>query len=85
MGNCGSDDGRPIVLVFDCISLGTHEISTMDGLKLKKAVDELARRLNVPSYYIKDVLYKYTLLDKYSKIRDLNLPDGAVLNVKFSN
>ena len=84
MGNCGSDDGRPIILVFDCISLGTHEISTMDGLKLKKPIEELARRLNVPTYYIKDVLYKYNTLDKSAKIKDLNLPDGAVLSVKFS-
>ena len=36
MGNCGRDDGKPILLVFDCLSYGTHEITTMDGLKLKK-------------------------------------------------
>ena len=84
MGNCGSDEGKPILLVFDCISFGTHEIKTMDGLKLKNVVDELAKRINVPSRYIGDILYKYDTLDKYKKIRDLNIPYGAILIVKFS-
>ena len=85
MGNCGSDEGNPTILTFDCISLGKHEINTMDGLKLKNALDELSRRLNIPAYKIGDVVYKYTVLDKYKKIRDLNLPPDAVLIVKFGN
>ncbi len=84
MGNCGSDEGKPILLVFDFISFGTYEIKTMDGLKLKNVVDELAKRMNIKTSYIGDIVYKYDTLDKYKKIRDLNIPYGAKLVVKFS-
>ena len=83
MGNCGRDDGKPILLVFDCLSYGTHEITTMDGLKLKKPLEELSRRIGIPENKIGDVKYKYATLDKLSKIRKLNLPTGAVLSVKI--
>ena len=85
MGNCGcGSDGKPILLIFDCISFGTHEIYTMDGLKLKKAVEELSKRIRVPLSKITEVLYKYDPLNISKKIKDLNLPSGAVLSVKFA-
>ena len=83
MGNCGCDEGKPILLVFDCLSFGTHEITTMDGLRLKKVLGELSRRIRVPESRIGDVLYKYSPLDKSSKIKDLHIPTGSVLNVKI--
>ena len=85
MGNCGKDEGKPILLVFDCISFGKHEITTMDGLKLKRVLEELSRRIGIPQSKIKEILYKYEPLDKHKTIKDLNLPPGAVLTVKFSN
>ena len=85
MGSCSSDEGKPILLVFDCISLGKHEISTMDGLKLKKVLEELSRRIRVPQSYIDEVLYKYEPLNKHQKIRDLDLQNGSVLLVKFKD
>ena len=86
MGNCEScagEDGNPVVLTFDCISLGTHEIKVLDSYKLKGAADELARRLGIPSNRIADIYYNQNKLDKYSRIRDLNIPPGAPLIVKF--
>ena len=83
MGNCGEDEGRPILLIFDCNTYGTHEISTMDGLKLKIVLEELCRRIRIPTSNIKDVLYKNNSLSKQTKIRNLNLPAGAVLTVKI--
>ncbi len=83
MGNCGSDDGKPILLSFDVIGYGTHEISTMDGLKLKSVLEELARRVRVRPSRIGDVLYKYEQLDRHRKIKDLNIPNRAVITVKI--
>ena len=86
MGNCDScagEEGNPILLTFDCISLGTHEINVMDNLKLKNATDELARRLGISSNKIGDIYYNQNRLDKYTRIKDLNLPPGATLIVKF--
>ena len=57
----------------------------MDGLKLKRVLEELSRRIRVPTSRIGDVLYKYEPLNKSSKIKDLNLPNRAVLLVKFDN
>ena len=82
MGNCG-DEGKPILLVFDCMSFGTHEIFTKDGVKLKKPLEELSRRIRLPQSRIGGVLYNYELLNKNRKIRELNLPTGAVLTVKI--
>ena len=85
MGNCGGDEGRPIFLIFNCNPYGTHEISTMDGLKLKQVLEELCRRIRKSTSNIKDVVYKDKSLNKYTKIRDLNLPNEAVLTVKMDN
>ena len=82
MGN--SDDGEPIVLVFDCISLGTHEIQTTDGTKLKKVVKRLSKRINTPMSQIKNVQYSYNPLDQNRTIRELGLKSGSVLQVKFN-
>ena len=81
MGICG-DDGKPILLVFDCVD-GVHEIYTMDGVKLKKPIEELARIKRIPLSKIAEVSYKYEPLNKNKKIRDLDLPSGAVLSVKI--
>ena len=83
MGNCG-DEGKPILLVFDCMSFGTHEIVAKDGEKLKKPLEELSRRIRLPQSKIGGVLYNYELLNRNRKIRELNLPTGAVLTVKIS-
>ena len=83
MGNCGGDDGKPILLVFDVLGYGTHEISTMDGLKLKTVLEELARRIRVRPSRIGDVQYRYGMLDRSKKIKDLNIPNGGVISVKI--
>ena len=83
MGICG-DEGKPILLVFDCMSYGTHEIVTKDGVKLKQPLEELSRRIRVRQSRIGDVLYKYEPLNKHRKIRELNLPTGAVITVKIA-
>ena len=85
MGNCGDNEGKPIVLVFDCISYGKHEINCMDGLTLKKVLGELSRRIRLPQSKIVDVQYRYESLNKAKKIRELNLPNWAVLLVKLSD
>ena len=83
MGVCAYEEGEPIILVFDCISFGKHEIKTCDGVKLKRALDILSKRINIPSSKIKTVLYQYTELNKNTLIKYLGLSSGAVLTVKF--
>ena len=85
MGVCAFDEGNPIVLVFDCISFGKHEIKTKDGLRLQSAIDVLARRIQIPSSKIDNVFYSYEILDKRRIIRDFNLPSGAVLTIKLKS
>ena len=84
MGICGSE-GDPIFLTFDCISYGTHGIYTKDGIQLKKVLEDLSKRIRVPRRKIFNVLYNYESLNTNSKIKDLNLPQGAVLLVKIAN
>ena len=81
----GNESGTPIMLVFDCISLGTHEIQTTDGTKLKKVVERLSKRINTPMSQIKNVQYNYSPLPLNSKISELGLKSGAVLQVKFND
>lgn len=85
MGNlhCFQEDGEPIIIVFDCVSLGTHEIKTYDGVRIKNALRLLSKRINVNVSQIDEVSYMYTVLDKNRKIREYNIPSGGVLNVKF--
>ena len=73
-------EGKPIVLVFDCISYGKHEINCMDGLTLKKVLGELSRRIRLPQSKIVDVQYRYESLNKAKKIRELNLPLGGSIS-----
>ena len=81
----GNDEGNPIVLVFDCISLGTHEIQTGDEVKLKDVLKRLSKIINTPVSKIDKVLYNYSPLDKNQKIKDLGIPSGGVLQVKFKD
>ncbi len=81
----GNDIGNPIMLVFDCISLGTHEIQTGDEVKLKNVLKRLSKIINTPVSKIANVLYNYSPLDKNQKIKDLGLPSGAVIQVKFQD
>ena len=86
MGNnfkCFQEDGEPITLVFDCVSLGTHEIKTYDGVRLKNVLRQLSKRINVSVSQIDQVLYLYTVLDKNRKIREFGIPSGGVLSIKF--
>ena len=83
MGN--SDNGNPILLVFDCISLGTHEIQTTDGVKLKNVLKRLSKRINTPISKIGDVKYNYSPLNKNEKIYELGLKSGAVIQVNFKD
>ncbi len=83
MGN--SDNGNPILLVFDCISLGTHEIQTTDGVKLKNVLKRLSKRVNTPISKIGDVKYNYSPLNKNAKIYELGLKSGAVIQVNFKD
>lgn len=53
----GNDIGNPIVLVFDCISLGTHEIQTGDEVKLKNVLKRLSKIINTPVSKIANALY----------------------------
>ena len=83
MGN--SNKENPILLVFDCISLGTHEIQTTDQVKLKKVLERLSKRINTPLSKIGDVKYNYSPLDKNRKISELGLRSGAVIQVNFKD
>ena len=83
MGN--TDSGNPIVLVFDCVSLGTHEIQTTDGLKLKDVLKRLSKRINTSVSKIGDVKYNYSPLDKNRTISELGLKSGSVMLVNFKN
>ena len=80
---CNFEEGDPITLVFDCISLGKHEINTMDGVKLKDPLKVLCKRINTPYSKIGDVSYNYTPLNKDEIIKNLGLKHGNVLAVKF--
>ena len=84
MGICGLN-GDPIYLTFDCISYGTHGIYTKDGISLEKVIEILCKIIRVPRRKITSVLYNYEVLNTNNKIKDLNLPDGAVLSVKIAN
>ena len=81
----GSDHGNPIMLVFDCISLGKHEIQTYDGYKLKTVLKTLSKRINTPVSKIASVNYNYSPLNNNSTISQLGLNSGAVLQVKFKD
>ena len=81
----GNEEGNPIVLVFDCISLGTHEIQTGDEVKWKKVLKRLSKIINTPASKIANALYNYSPLDKNQKIKDLGLPSGAVIQIKFQD
>ena len=83
MGIC--DEGQPIKLVFDCISYGKNEINTGDELKLKSALNKLSKIINVPTSDMIQVLYNYELLDINRTVKELGLPNGAVITVKFRN
>ena len=83
MGVCAYNEGAPITLVFDCISLGTHEIETKDLVRLKRVIEELSKIIKIPSSKIKNVLYQYQILDKHRTIKEMGLPSGAVLMVKL--
>ena len=83
MGVCCVEEGEPTTLVFDCISFGKHEIEINDGLKLKNALGLLSKRINVSTSRMSEVYYDYNNLDKNKKIKELNLPPGSVLMVKF--
>ena len=86
MGNCGAaEEGKPTLLMFDCVSYGTHKIKTMNNSKLIKSIEELSRRINVPTNNIGEVLYQYKNLDKQKTIKELNIPYGAVLIAKIIN
>ena len=86
MGTCCNDDkGKPIQLVFDCLSYGRHEIITYDKLKLKKALDILSKRIKVPTSQIHEVQYNYSALNINTPIYQLNIPSGGVLLVKFKD
>ncbi len=81
----GNDEGNPIVLVFDCIALGTHEIQTGDEVKLKKVLKRLSKIINTPVTKISSALYNYSPLDKNQKIKDLGVPSGGVIQIKFQD
>ena len=81
----GSDQGNPIQLVFDCVSLGTHEINTYDGVKLKNVLKTLSKRINTPVKQIGDVSYNYSALNKNCTLSELGLKSGAVLSVKLTD
>ena len=76
-------DGEPILLVFDGISLGKHEINTMDGLKIKTVLQRLSKRIDVPVSQIGNVKYNYEVLDKNRTIKELNIPNGGVLSFEL--
>ena len=73
----------PVLLVFDCVEKGTHEINTSSKKTLKSVLETLSKRINTPSSEIKDVQYSYESLDKKKTIGELNLRRGAVISVKF--
>ena len=79
MGICAFDEGNPITLVFDCVSLGTHKIETKDGLSLRRIIGTLSKIIKIPSSKIGDILYYYDILDKKRTIRELGLSSGAIL------
>ena len=83
MGVCAFDEGYPITLVFDCISLGIHEIKTKDGLRLKRILENLSKIIQIPTSKIGNVLYLYEALDKNKTIKELGLASGSVLIVKL--
>ena len=76
-------NGDPILLVFDGVSLGKHEIDTMDGLKIKSVLQRLSQRIKIPVSQIGNVKYNYDIIDKNRTIKDLNLPNGAVLSFEL--
>ena len=81
MGIC--NEGNSILLIFDCIGKGRHEINTFDGLTLNTVLKRLSKRINTPVSEIGNILYNYDVIDKSRTIRELNLPSGAVISVKF--
>ena len=81
----GNESGNEVMLVLDCISYGKHEIQIRDGVKLKKIIQKLASRINVPVSKIREVLYNYSPLDKNRTISELGLKSGSVLLVKFND
>ena len=86
MGNnlkCFQEERETITLVFDCVSLGTHEIKTYDGVRIKNVLRTLSKRINVNVSQIDQILYSYLSLDKNRKIREYNIPSGGVISVKF--
>ena len=78
-----SENGTPIQLVFDCVQKGTHEINTTDGKTLRSVLKILSKRINTPYSEIANVLYNYNILDQKRTIQELNLPNGAVILIKF--
>ena len=83
MGVCAFDEGNPITLVFDCISLGKQEIVTKDGLRLNRVLETLSKIIRIPTSKIGNILYYYEVLDKKKTIKQLELKSGDVLFVKL--
>ena len=82
MGIC-KEEGNPIVLVFDAVQKGKHEINTLDGIRLKKILNILSKRIDTPVSDITNILYNYNTLDLNRTASQLGLPSGAVILVKF--
>ena len=82
MGIC-EEEGNPIVLVFDAVQKGKHEINTLDGIRLKKILNILSKRIDTPVSDITNILYNYNTLDLNRTASQLGLPSGAVILVKF--
>ena len=82
--SCGKGRKKPpVLLVFDCVEKGTHEINASSKKTLKSVLETLSKRINTPTSEIKEVQYSYESLDKKKTIGELNLHNGAVISVKF--
>ena len=77
--------GNQVVLTFDCVALGTHEIQTSDSGRLNKVLDRLSKRIDTPVSKIREVCYNYTPLNRNCTISQLGLKSGSVLLVKFAD
>ena len=84
MGVCSLDPDNS-TLVFDCVSYGMHKMTTKKGLKLQHCLKVLSKKIKVPLYKISKASYFFEDLDKHRTIKELNLPSGAVISVKFKS
>ena len=77
--------GNKQTIIYDCTGKGQDSILVSENEKLSRSLEKYMKKNDITMKEINELSYNFNQIDKGKTIKELGIPDGAVVTIKLKS